>query len=832
MTMGVGNRAGNGAAAMRPDRKLAIRFLTGTVLGCAGLGVPTAALAQQAPPPVAAQGRVVAFSIPAQPMPAAIDAFIRQSGWQVGYSSRIADGLRSTAVAGALAPAQALRTILAGSGINVRITGANTATLVANSVTTGALPDGAISLETINVSGDAQNPFGHVDGYVATRSSSGTKTDTPLIRTPQTVNIVTSDQIRDQGAQTLGDAVQYTPGVIVQEGFNRTDDPFILRGFDVRTNPGVMYRDGLKVPLPHYSVAAEPFGIERVEIFKGPASVLFGQAAPGGVVNTITKRPTGTRFGEVNLTYGSQERKQASFDVGGPLDPAGTWKYRVTGLARDSGTMIDFVPDDRYYVAPALTWSPNADTELTLLASHMVNKTINNAGYPFSGTVAPNPNGRIGTNLFTGEPGWSKWDQSVSTIGYQFSHRFNDVFQFRQNVLAGTSKTKINHAYTWSWVPGSNQSLLERGAYNRTDDAWGVSVDNQLQAKFNTGPVAHSVLVGLDYTKASLERLQFAGYNNLRPLNPFAPVYGSAVVIPTRPDTHTLERRDQIGLYAQDQITIDEKWVLLLGGRYDMARADTTNRLTGLVTKTDDNAFTGRVGLVYLFDNGLAPYVSYSTSFQPQSGTTSPARGTRPFEPTTGQQWEAGVKYQPLGWNGMLTASVFEITRQNVPTVDPNNPSFNIQEGEIRARGVELSAVAHLTESLKVVGAYTYTDAEVTRSNGADRGRTPAAVPRNAAALWLDYAFRTGLLQGLKIGGGVRYIGKTLDTTNAYEVPAYTLADATIEYDFGARNPALRGVSLAVTAKNLFDRKYVSSCTYACFYGDRRSVYGTLSYKW
>ncbi|MFD1331986.1 TonB-dependent siderophore receptor [Methylopila musalis] len=832
MTMGVGTRAGHGAATGRWDRRLVCRLLTGTMIGCAGLGLPAAALAQQAGQSASAQGRVVDFAIPAQPIPGAIDAFIRQSGWQIGYSSRIADGLRSTAVAGRLPPAQALRTILAGAGIDVRVTGANTATLVASSMTTGSLSEDAIALDPIDVLGDSQNPFGHVDGYVATRSSSGAKTDTPLIRTPQTVNVVTRDQIKDQGAQTLGDAVQYTPGVIVQEGFNRTDDPFILRGFDVRTNPGVMYRDGLKVPLPHYSVAVEPYGIERVEILKGPASVLFGQAAPGGVVNTITKRPTATPFGEVNVTYGSYARKQASFDVGGPLDSDGAWKYRVTGLGRDSGTMIDHVPDDRYYVAPALTWSPNADTELTLLASHMVNKTVNNAGYPFSGTVASNPNGKIGSDVFTGEPGWSKWDQSVSTLGYQLSHRFNDVFQFRQNVLAGTSKTKINHAYTWSWVTGSNQSLLERGAYSRTDDAWGVSVDNQLQATFDTGPVAHSVLIGLDYTRASLERLQFAGYNNLSPLNPFAPVYGSSVVLPSQPNTHTLERRNQLGLYAQDQITIDDRLILLLGGRYDLARAETTNRLTDVVTKTDDNAFTGRAGLVYLFDNGLAPYVSYSTSFQPQSGTTSAARGSRPFDPTTGQQWEAGIKYQPLGWNGMLTASVFEITRQNVPTVDPNDPSFNIQEGEVRARGVELSAVANVTESLKIVAAYTYTDAEVTKSNGADRGRTPAAVPRNAAALWLDYAFGTGPLRGLKIGGGVRYIGETLDTTNAYKVSAYTLADATIEYDFGARNPALHGVSVAVSAKNLFDKEFVSSCTYACFYGERRSVYGTLSYKW
>lgn len=798
-------------------RKALVAVLLATTAAAGGVAVVTVAHAQ------------ATYSVPAGPLNRALATFGSQSGTQISYEATIVRGKTSGGVSGAATREEAIARLLQGTGLVYSFTDATSVVVSARTAGRGNLAaDGSTRLDTITIEGQQESAFGHVDGYVATRGSSGTKTDTPLIETPQTVNVITSDQIQGQGSKTLGDSVQYTPGVVVQEGFNRTDDPFMIRGYDVRTNPGVMYRDGLKVPLPHYSVVAEPYGLERVEILKGPASVLYGQAAAGGVINTISKRPTTKDFREINTTFGSHAHKQVSADIGGAVDEDGIWSYRLTGLARDSGTMIDHIPDDRLFLAPSLTFSPGADTELTILGSFMRNKTVNNAGYPFSGTVAANPNGRISSDLFTGEPGWSKWDQDVGTLGYQFSHKFAETWEFQQNLIAGRSRTDIHHAYTWSWVPGSNESLLERGAYTRKDDAWGVTIDNNLGTEFSTAGLDHKLLFGFDYTRASLERRQAAGYNNLSTLNPFNPVYGSPVTIPAALNTHTVEDRSQLGLYLQDQIKLDN-WVVLLGGRYDIARQDTTNRLTGGVTAIDDNAFTGRAGLVYLFDNGLSPYLSYSTSFQPQSGTD---RSGNSFDPTTGEQFEAGVKYQPVGWNSFVTLSAFEITRQNLLTTDLANPAFNIQQGEVRSRGIEISAVAELNDNWSMVAGYTYTDAEVTKSNGVDLGRVPASVPEHMASLWLDYTVTTGPLEGLKLGGGVRYMGETYDTTNVYRVPDFTLVDAAVSYDFGARNEELKGLSLSVSAKNLFDKEYVSSCTYACFYGDRRSVYGTLSYRW
>lgn len=761
----------------------------------------------------------VDIDIPPQSLAQALHELSRQAHLQVLYSQDLVEGLRSPSVQGRMEPAEALERLLEGRGIRYSIQN-NTVTLSPQPLTA--------TLPPVHVVGTLPDS----ETYVATVTTTGTKTDTPLIEVPQSISVVTAAQIREQNPQTLGDAVRYIPGIVVQEGFNRTDDPFIIRGFDVRTNPGVMFRDGLKVPLPHYSVMSEPFALDRIEVVKGPASVLYGQASPGGIVNVVSKRPTDTTLRELQLSGGSHNNKQLAGDFGGRIDDEGRLTYRLTGLVRNADTMIEHIPDDRLFLAPALTWRISPDTSLTLLASYMKNKTINNAGYPLEGSVLPNPNGRISRDRFTGEPDWSKWDQEVGNVGYQFAHRFNDTWQFRQNLNYAQSRNRVNHAYWSTWVPGSNFSTAERGAYRRDDDAHGVSVDNQFEAKWETGRFKQNVLFGLDYTETSFTRKQFAGYNNLTPINFFNPVYGSSVVLPAEPNTYTNETRSQVGLYLQDQIKFDDKLVMVLGGRYDSADGKTLNKLTDRDTRSNDNAFTYRAGLLYLADNGLAPYISYSTSFQPQTGTTSPTRGTTPFDPTEGKQWEAGVKYQPHGSNSFITASVFELTRTNVPTTDLDNPIYSVQEGEVRSRGVELSATANPMPGWNVIAAYTYTDAEVTKSNSNTLGRTPEAVPRNMASLWSDYTVQSGALAGVNVGAGVRYIGSTFNGANTVKVSDYTLFDLALRYDLGVRHPSLKGWTADLTVRNLFDKDYVATCTYACFFGESRTVLGRVTYKW
>jgi iron complex outermembrane receptor protein len=767
------------------------------------------------------------YNIPAGPLAASLRNLASTANVPLSFTADQTDGKTGKAVRGQFTPQGAFAVLLANSGLQaVRLDSGAYVLRTATSI------NGEAVLPAVTATADHAALTESASGYVAKRSATGTKTNTPLIEIPQSISVITEAQIREQNPQTLGDAVRYTSGVVVQEGFNRTDDPFIIRGFDVRTNPGVMYRDGLKLPLPHYSAMAEPYALESIEIVKGPASVLYGQAAPGGVVNIVSKRPTDKALREIQVSGGSHNNKQVAFDLGGPIDNDGKLTYRLTGLVRDSGTMIDYIPDDRYFIAPSLTWRISADTSLTVLSSFMRNKTINSAGYPLEGTVKYNPNGRIASRLFTGEPEWSKWDQDAGTLGYQFAHRINETWQFKQNLVYAQSSNRVNHAYLGGWQAGSNFSVAERGAYRRDDDAHGTSVDNQIHGSWSSGRFKHNVLFGLDYTRTSLTREQYAAFNNLTPLNLFNPQYGSAVVLPADPNTYTVETRNQTGFYAQDQIKIDDKLVLLLSGRYDDAKGKTVNKLTNKATESADTAFTWRAGMLYQADNGVSPYISYATSFQPQTGTTSPARGTTPFDPTKGKQWELGVKYQPVGFNSFMTASLFELTRTNVPTTDLANPIYNVQTGEVRSRGLELSATASLASGWNLIGAYTYTDAEITKSNNATKGNTPEAVPRNMLSLWSDYTVQGGGLAGLNVGGGARYIGSSFNTGNTAKVDSYTIFDAVLRYDLGAHNPAFKGISLDLTARNLFDKEYVASCTYACFYGERRSILGRITYKW
>lgn len=780
--------------------------------------MPAPTMAQPSPAQAAA---AVDFDIPPLPLDQAITRFAVQSRLQIVAPGDLTANRRSPGVRGVLAPSAALDRLLAGTGLVARFTDTATATLVA-APAAGGTATGAdiVTLGAVTVDGRTAAPletaWSPVDGFVATRSATGTKTDLPLIETPQTINVITRDQIDAQAAQTIGDALRYTAGVTKVQGFNRTDDAVNIRGF--QSSASNLFRDGTRQQYNVYDGMAEPYALERIEVLKGPASVLYGQSAPGGVINLVTKRPKFASFGEVEVEGGNFRRKQAATDFGGNLDAAGTWSYRLTALARDSDTMVDYIPDNRLFVAPSLAWRPTVDTTLTFLGNYMKSKTVYNYGYPTQGTVLANPNGQIATSRFIGEPDYNKWDRTSRSIGYLFEHRFDEVWQVRQNFRYADYKNDYADVAFLAWQPGMRS--ITRSAYSRFDQSQNIALDNQAQADISTGPIRHTLLAGLDWNNWQWGRTQYSG--TLGSLDLYNPVYGSAVRMGFTPVTSTRATGSQIGLYAQDNLKIFDRLILQIGGRQDWVDQSNKNRLTNVTAKQDDAAFTWRAGALYAFDSGVSPYVSYAESFAPATGTTY---GGAAFQPTTGQQYEAGVKFEPRGLNASFTASVFDLKQQNVATPDLAHPGFSVQAGEVRSKGVELQAVASLTDRLDLVGAYTYTDAKVSKSNGADLGRRPAGVPQQMASLWLDYTIRDGMLAGLGFGGGGRYVGATWNTANNAQAPSYTVADALIRYDIGQ-------VGLSLNAINLFDRDYVEACTYACFYGDRRTVIARLKYRW
>jgi iron complex outermembrane receptor protein len=690
---------------------------------------------------------------------------------------------------------------------------------------------GAIKLDTIQVEGERAG--GPVNGYVARRSDSATKTDTPLIETPQSVTVITRDQMDDQGAQSVSQALRYTAGVLAETRLSagRYDSAFV-RGFGgsggnagfINYLDGLRYQRGVNFLVPSY----EPWGLERVEVLRGPASVIFGQVKPGGIVNMVSKRPRDERHGEVQLQFGSFERAQMAFDFGGPVDPEKTWLYRVVGLGRAADTQVDYTREERIFIAPSVTYQPNGATSFTLMASFQRDPETGFYGFiPAIGTALPSRNGRIRSNFFPGEPNFEGYSRNQANLGYAFEHRFNDVFTVRQNVRLSDLESRFRTVAVGSIA--ADQKTLMRRVTMSNEKARTAGIDNQLQADFRTGPLTHKLLFGVDGYWTDGTAFTGAG-GTVQPLDYTNPVYGRLpFALPALPGVK--QATAQYGIYAQDQIKLD-RLSLLVGGRFDRAEARTRALTNGVLTKQDDTARTGRVALMYNFDNGFAPYASYSTSFEPQAGT---AFGGAPFKPTEGEQYEAGFKYEPPGYNAFLQAAVYQLTQSNVPTADPNNVGFQIQTGEVRARGVEIEARATVFDSLDLIAAYAYTDAEVTKSNGADLHKRPTVVPRHIASLWAHYTFKTGLFSGFGLGAGVRYVGKGAgDPGNTFFTSDYTLVDAAISYDFGMANASLKGWKLQVNAQNLFDKEYIAGCYAAtqCSFGLRRTVLATLSYRW
>ena len=452
-----------------------------------GLLAPQLARAQAAPQaaaPAAAQS--MSFSIPAQSLANAIDAFIRVTGWQVGYSSALADGLFSKPVNGAHAPLEALRIMLAGTGIGVSATGPRTATLVAPPSRSGAASD--VLLDMIQVQGE--DPTRHVDGYLATVSATATGIATPIIETPQSVSVVTSDLIRDTGASTISEAVQYTPSVNAQSpAFSRTVDDLMIRGFNVANGNMGMLRDGMKYQSNVYDGGQEPYGLERIEILRGPSSILYGQLSPGGVVNAVSKRPTFEPFYEANAEYGSFNWAQISTDMGGQALGNPNMAYRFTTLFRQADTNIDHVNDDRIYIAPAFTWR-NDSTSLTILANYQQIDSRFVAPMPYSALAS----GQVSRSLFIGNTNYDTFETETSSIGYLFEHEFDNGLRLR-------NATRYYQAdVTWNYMQWgllqANGNLIRR-ASDRQDTSTGVTSDTSLEWKFETGAIVHTALAGV-----------------------------------------------------------------------------------------------------------------------------------------------------------------------------------------------------------------------------------------------------------------------------------------------------------------------------------------------
>jgi len=687
----------------------------------------------------------------------------------------------------------------------------------------------ATVLEDIVVDGGSGGVI-TADGYVGKSSATGAKIDTPFIQTPQSISSVTKEQLEDRNPQTLLDTLAYTPGTrIGAYGFDPRFDSFTLRGFDMTYN-GV-FRDNLRQPGAGSSLfKTEPYGLEGVSILRGPSSALYGASGAGGLYNLISKRPTEEALREVQLQYGNHERYQGQFDFSGPVNEEDPVYYRLTGLARSADTEQVGVPDDRLYFAPAITWKPDEDTRLTVLGEVSRIETGGTAAYymdPFTSEV---------TDIFAGNPAFNDSVQNQGRIGYEFEHRLNETFVFRQNARISTLKTRADWAFAYQ--PNEDDPLLlDSSAGSFEERMTTYTIDNQLQAEFDTGALAHTLLAGLDLTKIRWRSLN--GYGATPPLDTRDPTAGR-LTAPIPYQTEDVQDQFIAGLYLQDQIRYDA-WTFTLGGRFDHVSTDTVNN--DLVNGTrgtveqKDNAFTWRAGLTYETPWGITPYASYSTAFSPNAGVNL-ATGN-PFRPTESEQQEIGVKYLLPDSNTLLTAALFNIDQTDglyyeVVNLDTGPANIQVQRGKLRSRGLELEAATSLDNGLSLIASYTYTQARIMEGPAGTVGNDISSVPRHMASVWAHYAMpEDGPLYGLGLGAGLRFVGESYGSDfNTTTNSARTFVDAAVDFDFAAIDKAYEGLKLQVNATNLLDRRDSVCSAGFCYRDQGRTVIGSLKYTW
>ena len=721
-----------------------------------------------------------------------------------------------------------------------------------------ALPLAAAAQEAASAPDGASDPdvatldTVRVNAYRTTTHTSGaTKTDTQIAETAQSVSVIAREELDARGVQNLNEAMRYVAGVALESsGIDNRVDDFRIRGFDAGSWSNNVTVDGMRAPQGSQwnRTMVDSWNLERVEVLKGPSAVMYGQVAPGGMVNQVSKTPQPDQPQVLRVGIDGHGQYSTAFDVG-----AGTQDdrhlFRLVGLYRDGATQIDHTDQEHWFLAPSYTFQIAEKTRLTLLGLYQRDDGGSTYQFlPMAGTLVATPYGRMKNDTFIGEPGWNTYDRTIWTAGYLFEHAFGKDWTLSQSARHTDVESLFRTVVTNGGLNADGRTQNRRATWG-TGDSQGETVDTRLTGRFATGALRHTVLFGVDWQKADWEGARGAMANPL-PIDIFAPVYTGYVPVTTS-ISHSGGINRQTGAYLQDQVALG-KWRFTLGGRYDWTEDDTWsqsyNAVTGVYgarvpTLVENEAFTANAGVLYVADNGFAPYLSYSESFQPSGSNVNLSYARTPFDPVTGKQWEAGVKYQPAGFDGLVTLSAYDLRQQNILTNDPD-PAHNtcgttgssqcqVQDGEGRVRGVELEGRITPLEGFSVIGAATWMDSEITRSNNGYLGKQLAMVPDWTAALWADYTFHGGGLEGLSLAAGVRYNGESYgDSANAILIPSYTLWDAAIRYDAGRIGAV--GTQFALNVSNLADKQFVSTCSgvSSCFYGTGRTVTATARFTW
>ncbi|MGO1068462.1 TonB-dependent siderophore receptor [Lysobacter sp. CA199] len=655
---------------------------------------------------------------------------------------------------------------------------------------------------------------------IADRATTATKTDTRLIETPQAISVVTAEQAADRGAQNLQEVLRYSAGAVAEAyGLDTRSDGSMVRGFyPVAFQDGMTRQVGTSlVPRP------EVYTMERVELLRGPSSMLYGAGASGGVLNLVSKRPQFQSAGEIGLSYGTNQRKQLQFDLTGALNDAGTVAGRIVGVARDAQLQVDGLPDDRLVLAPSITWRLSDATQLTFLGLWQKDETGSSQQFlPVAASIHALKGRRIPSHRLLGEPDADRLDSRQASGALLFEHAFSDSVKLNSAVRYARSRTKFTEIYPDVYSNPANPfidtdgRLLARSVYVNNPDIDTLTTDHNLQVDFATGALRHTVLAGVDYLR--FRQTAMTGFDATTPIDAFAPVYGDYTLPTLAPQAR--QDQSQIGVYVQDQIRWGERVTAVLGARRDRARTQ-----VGDQPQIEDFATSYRAGVIVDAGGGFSPYLSYSESFLPIGSLDF---FSQPFKPQQGRQYEVGVKWQPREQT-MVTLALYDIREKNRQTNDPENVLNSVQTGEVSSKGVELEATHTLPNDFYVTASYSYNDAKVTRSNFAPEvDRQLADVPKDLASVWGVKQFDWGDTGRIRLGLGARHVGSTqsIGGNGSLRTPGYTLADALVSFD-------LPQWSFTVNVTNLADKDYYAPCRAFgdCFTGSGRNVTGTVTYR-
>ncbi|HNP61848.1 MAG TPA: TonB-dependent siderophore receptor [Nitrospirales bacterium] len=806
--------------------------------------------------------QIVNFDIPSQPVGSALNAFADATGWQISLPTELAAGLTSPGVIGSYTPEVALQTLLSGTGLTYQLADTNAVILVQQS-STGAVPSAlpsqrpVVSRESPPSSSKATPKTVKVPEivvkevrerddaktYVAEESHTATRTDTPIRDVPQSIQVITRKVIEEQRTYRLQNTLENISGINATESTASLYDSLIIRGFAATDRS--YYRNGLLDPFAQF-MASDTYNIRRIEVLKGPASVLYGQGDPGGIINLVTNKALPNAEYSASTTLGNYNFYRSDLNATGPLNKNKTLLYRLNVAGQKANSFIDYANRDLVAVAPSLTWLIGSRTSFTVDFDYMRRWTNDPYGLPAQGTYLPNPNGPISRKTSTTLGSFSTFNRSSYRVGYDLSHQFNDKWSVRNAYRYSIVEDDKDNLYAGFDSLDPDQRTIQRFQVlqpvvaRRHAHSMVTNVVGHLQFL----NMEHTLLTGVELRQEKTDQFTFA-FGEAPPLDLYNPDYSLRPNPFDGPRISNVGDTKSVGVYMQDQVTILPNLKFLGGVRYDYVDQYQKFTFAGDSTKDslDNDAWSPRLGLVYQPIEPVSLYTSWTKGFQPSSASSVNPDGES-FKPERSTQYEVGIKAFLLDNRISATLAWFHLTRKNLLTPDSNPAQaaqgFMVQTGEQRSQGVEFDVTAQLTAGWNVIAGYAYTDAEVTKDNDPTlEHKRLANVPYNKFTLWSTYHFQEGVLKGFGVGGGIfAYTDRNATIfENMPTMPGYVRADAALYYNrelppgnwLGAK-----GVNAALNFRNLLDQRYVATSyngSSSFFFGEPLTVLGTLGIR-